>query len=149
MSAVTSGGISIGMTLMYFPVAALGFMGISVQSLTILAVLMLLDYITGIAKVIVIDAKTLKSYKAIAGIIAKCAVLLIPIVIALCAKQMNIDAKNYIDATITALVLAEGYSIIGNIRSIYLRKEVEEIDGISFILKKISKVFEDILKVEK
>ena len=135
------------MNLMYIPlIAACTYLNLSWESMTLLGILLGIDYITGISKVYVINRKNLKSYKAIAGIITKVSILLIPVVLSIAAKQIGYDMVIFTDTIISMLVLAETYSIIGNIRSIHQKKEVEEVDAISIVLKKINIVVEALLK---
>lgn len=145
-TAATKGG-SMLMNTLYVPfLACCVYLQLSWESMTLLGILLIIDYFTGIAKVYVIDKKDLKSYKAIAGVIAKSSILLIPLVLSIAAKQVGYDMGLFTDSIISMLILAETFSIIGNIRSIHTRKKVEEIDAISFVLNKISTVFEALLK---
>ena len=85
---------SMFMNFLYIPVIAMcAYLNLSWESLTLLAILLIIDFITGISKVYVINRKHLKSYRAIAGIIAKVSVLLIPIVLAIVAKHAQYDIK--------------------------------------------------------
>jgi len=145
-TAATKGG-SIIMNTLYVPlIVCCAYLNLSWESLTLLALLLTIDLVTGIAKVYVIDRTELKSYRAIAGVIAKVSILLIPIVLSIVAKQANYDMKFFTDTIITMLMLAETFSIIGNIRSIHQRKRVEEIDAISFVLNRISDIIVQLLK---
>lgn len=140
-------GGNIFMNLAYLPVlACCSYLGVSWESLTLLAALLFIDYTTGVAKVYVINRSELKSYKAIAGILAKSSILLLPIVFSIVAKQANIDISSFVDTIITMLVMAETFSIVGNIRSIHARKEVAEVDAVSIVLKKISNMWTVLLK---
>lgn len=145
IATTTTGAIF--MNMLYLPIIGLFiYLELSWESMTILAALLVIDYITGVAKVYVIDKNQLKSYKAIAGIISKVSILLIPIVLSIAAKQIGYDMKVFTDSVITMLVLSETYSIIGNIRSIQLKKRVEEIDAVSLVLGKITRLIETLLK---
>ncbi len=145
-TAATKGG-SVLMNIAYVPfIACCVYLQLSWESMTFLAILLLIDFITGIAKVYIINKKELKSYRAIAGIISKTSILLIPLVLSIAAKQVGYDMRLFTDAIISMLILAETFSIIGNIRSIHTGKRVEEIDAISFVLTKVSKVVEALLK---
>lgn len=146
---VTTTAKTNSMIMSAFYIPLLGFssyFNFSWQTLAPLSTLLLIDYITGIVKVIVIDRENLKSYKAIAGILSKAMVILIPIIFFIAAKQVKYDLSTMVDTVITMLVMAEVYSIVGNIRSIIARKKVDEIDAVSFILKKISIMIENFLK---
>lgn len=145
--ALSSKTASILISLMYIPfVTACNYFNISSESLGILAILLVIDYMTGIAKTYVINKEDIRSYRAIAGIIAKVSVLLVPITLAVAAKQINYDLSAFVDTVISMLVLAEVYSIIGNIRSIQSGKPVYEIDAVSFVLGKVSNMIEELLR---
>jgi len=151
MSATITGGTLIFnkyfMSILYIPVMAFfAYFDMSWESLSILALLLTIDYFTGIAKVYMIDKREIKSYRAIAGVISKVSVLTVPIVLYIASKKVGFDLHSYVDAIITMLVLAETYSIIGNVRSIQLRENIQEIDAVSFVLKKITRVIENILE---
>ena len=147
MSIIGSTGGSTLMNIIYIPLIAMcAYLDLRWESLTLLAILLIIDFVTGVTKVFVIDRKHLKSYRAIAGILAKVSILLIPIVLAIVAKQAQYDMAFFTNTVITMLMLAESFSIIGNIRSIVSRKEVEEIDAMSFVLSKISNMLITLLK---
>lgn len=138
---------SVIMNVAYIPFVTLcSYFNISWESLGILALLLAIDYVTGIAKAYVINKHDIKSYRAIAGIIAKVSVLIVPISLSIAAKQLNYDFKIFVDTIISMLVLAEVYSIIGNVRAIQTGKETEEIDAVSFVLGKVSTMIESLLK---
>ena len=140
-------GHNIMMSAVYVPLVGFSsFYNFSWHTLTPLATLLVIDFLTGLIKAYVLDKSELKSYKAISGVIAKSMIILIPIVFLVIGKQVDYDLTGMVDAIITMLVLAESYSIIANIRSIITRKKVEEIDAISFVLKKISSIIENLLK---
>lgn len=144
---ISSKSISMLMSLAYIPFISLcNYFSISAESLLILALLLGIDYITGISKTYVINKDDIRSYRAVSGIIAKASVLLVPITLAVAAKQVNYDLTYFIDTIISMLVLAEVYSIIGNIRSIQTGKTVHEIDAVSFVLNKISNLIEELLR---
>lgn len=145
--ALSSKAASIIMSLLYIPfVTACNYFDISSESLGILAILLVIDYMTGIAKTYVINKADIRSYRAIAGILAKISVLLVPITLAVAAKQINYDLTAFVDTVISMLVLAEVYSIIGNIRVIQTGKPVQEIDAVSFVLAKISNIILELLR---
>lgn len=145
--ALSSKAVSIIMSLMYIPfVTACNYFNISSESLGILAILLVIDYVTGVAKTYVINKEDIRSYRAIAGIIAKVSVLLVPITLAVAGKQINYDLSAFVDTVISMLVLAEVYSIIGNIRVIQTGKHVYEIDAVSFVLAKISNIIVELLR---
>lgn len=132
---------------MYIPfVGVCNYFNLSSESLGLLSLLLLIDYFTGIAKTYVICKDEIRSYRAIAGIIAKISLLVIPVTLAIAGKQLGYNLNIIVESTINMLVLAETYSIIGNIRSIQARKNVQEIDAVSFVLSKLSRAIEGLLR---
>jgi phage-related holin len=115
------------------------FLGISPVQFTILAVLMFLDFITGIAKAYRLDRNSVTSSEMRVGIISKLLYLLVPLVIALTLHGVNMPEFGYwiISFSINALVLAEGYSVLANIYTFKTKKVIEEIDAISYVLRLI------------
>lgn len=146
-STISSKTASILMSVAYIPfIGSCNYFNISSESLGILVILLVIDYITGVAKTYVINKEDIRSYRAIAGIIAKVSVLLVPIILAVAAKQIGYDMSTFVDTVISMLVLAECYSIIGNVRVIQTGKVVYEIDAVSFVLGKVSAFIETLLK---
>ena len=146
MTTIETPGTNTLMNIAYIPViVCCSYLGISWESMALLAVLLWLDYLTGIAKVYVLDKNSFRSHRAIAGIIAKVTLLLVPIVFAVLAKQIGYDIKVFTDGIISMLMLAEAFSVIGNIRSIHAGEEVPEIDIMSVVLGKISAAIEALL----
>ena len=110
---------SMAMNTLYIPVVGVfTYLNLSWESLTLLACLLAMDFITGIGKAYVIDRTKIKSNIALVGIIAKSSILLIPIAFSIAGKQVGYDLSTYTNAIVTMLCLAELYSVIGNIRSI-------------------------------
>ena len=138
---------SIVMTAAYIPFISLcNYFNISWESLGTLSLLLFIDYVTGISKTYVIDKRAIKSYRATAGIISKVSVLLVPISLSIASRHLGYDMLPFVNTVISMLVLAELYSIIGNVRAIQTGKETEEIDAVSFVLGKINSIVETLLK---
>lgn len=131
---------------LYLPFVALSnYLDFNWELFAPLAMLLFLDYLTGWIKVWIVDPENLKSHRAIAGIITKAVVLVIPVAFLIAGKQIEmLTTVGY--SIIAMLVLAELYSIIGNIRSIVERKEVPEVDALRFVLRKIASIIEKFLK---
>ena len=112
------------------------YLGINVEALSLFALLLVIDYITGIAK-----AKRLKenitSNKMKYGIVSKLLLLIIPLVLAICSKAMSIDISSLMFVAINMLVLSEGYSILGNIYAFRTAKELPEIEVVAILGKRI------------
>ena len=114
----------------------LAYLEISQEPFTLFAILLIIDYITGIWK-----AKTLEhsitSNKMKYGLISKLSLIIVPIVIAIGAKATGGDSHYILLAGMWILVLSEVYSIIGNIYSTRTKQEFPEYDALATIGKYI------------
>ena len=114
----------------------LAYLEISQEPFTLFAILLMLDYITGLMK-----AKTLNisitSNKMKYGILSKLSLLIIPIVIAIGAKAVGADSHYVLLSGMYILIMSEVYSIIGNIYSTRTKEELPEYDAVAMIGKKI------------
>lgn len=120
------------------------YLCIDKEKFTILAVLMALDLLAGGYK-----AWKFNRFSMIAmrnGLLSKVFFLLIPIVIALMAKGLDLDVKWIIFQVVAMLIVADGYSVIANIYSASTLREVAEIDIVSAMLQFIRKAFEIVVK---
>lgn len=128
----------------YVPMLLLGLSG---QSVLILAVFMLIDTFLGATRVgIVHGSQHVKSYKATVGLISKLFVLTVPLLTVWAGEGVGIDLHILATGTINVLILAQFYSILSNIYSIHLRKDVEEFDAVSFILRRVQGIIEKMIK---
>lgn len=114
----------------------LAYLDIAQEPFTLFSILLILDYITGIAK-----AKTLghsiTSNKMKYGLISKLSLLLIPVVIAIGVKAVGGDSHYVLLSGMYILIFSEVYSIIGNIYSTRTREEFPEYDALAMIGKQI------------
>ena len=123
------------------------FLGVSLDNFSILAVFMLVDTVLGITRVgIVHGGRAIKSYRLVSGLVSKMSILLIPLVIAHTGKGIGLDLTGVATSALSVLILSHAYSILGNIHSIYLKRDVYEFDAISWVLTRIQLVIERILK---
>lgn len=114
----------------------LSYLEISQEPFTLFAILLIIDYLTGVMKAKVLGI-TITSNKMKYGIISKLSLLLIPITIAIGAKAVGADSHHILLAGMYILIFSEVYSIIGNIYSIRTKEELPEYDAVSVIGKKI------------
>lgn len=122
-------------------------LGLSLESYTILAVLMLLDTIFGVIRTgVVHGGRSIKSYKLAAGIISKLSIILIPVLLAWAGRGAGINLITLAQGTLGVLILAETYSILSNIYSIRVRKDIHEYDAVSAILLWVRSLIESIIK---
>ena len=112
------------------------YLDLNVEAMAILAVLVVLDYFTGIVKSYSLNI-AITSRKMNRGVLSKISLLVIPIVISLGAKATTVDAHILVNTAINLLILSEIYSIIGNIYAARSGEELPEMDAVAMIGKTI------------
>lgn len=123
------------------------FLALPAQGYSVLAAFMVLDTVLGVVRVAVVHgAKEIKSYRLVSGLMAKLSIILVPLVIAHTGKGIGLDLHMIALWALNLLILSHAYSILGNIHSIYLRKDVYEFDAISWVLTKIQMFIEKLIK---
>ena len=127
------------LNLFYIPAIALfEYLQLDHEKLSILAVLMGIDILCGVVKARS-QEKPITSQRLMIGFGSKLLILLIPFVIALLARGVEFDINWFVKLCITVFIIAEVYSILGNIYTVRSGKEVEQIDTISYLLKIVEK----------
>ncbi|WP_291152189.1 phage holin family protein [Flavobacterium sp. UBA7680] len=102
----------------------------------VLFYLMIMDTFLGVIKTIVLNNHF--SFKKLAvGFVSKLAVLLVPTALALMSIGLNYNFKWFVTAVMDLLIVSDGISIISNIIAIKTKKEVENFDAMTLILKSI------------
>lgn len=124
----------------------LSYTDIRPESFWILWFFLVMDTITWVTKVIAIWWKP-TNRRFILGVISKLLLLMVPLMLSLLAKVTVPDREiqKMLGMAMGLLCLAEFYSIIQNIVSIRLRKEVEEYDAITKVFVYILKYIRSIL----
>ena len=117
----------------------LTYLGLNGESFFLFSVLLVIDYITGVAKAYRLG-HCITSNKMKYGVLSKLSLLLIPVVLAIGAKAVGADFKTVLMVGINILVLSEIYSIIGNIYSIRTKDELPEYDVVAMLGKRIRNV---------
>ncbi len=126
-------------TLGYFvSVFTFDYLNIPQEQLSILGGLMVLDTITGIAKVYKVDPRSITSHALGAGVLKKFVTVLIVYVLAMIGKGIGIPPEHFVEWGLSILIMAEWYSAIQNIYAVRTWKVLPEYDVISIILKKLS-----------
>lgn len=121
-------------------------LGMNFESFVVLAVLMLLDTITGVIKTGRVSGwRAVNSHRLTFGIISKCLVILVPLILVWVGRQIGIDLLALANGVMAVLILAEAYSIIANIVAVRTGNEVKEFDAISLILGKVNQFLEAML----
>ena len=137
---------STALNLFLLPLASLvQFLEIDAKKLSILVVLMCIDMLTGTFKAYR-TKENITSRRWIAGFLSKLVVLLVPFTIALMAKGVNFDVKWFIGFSLSIMVIAEAYSILGNIYTFKTGEAVAEIDAVSAIIKVLRNFIENMIE---
>ncbi len=125
------------------------FLGMSMHSFSILFAFIVLDMITGIWRVYVLQGgEAIKSRHAINGLVSKMLFIVIPLIIAYMGKGMGVDLTALATGCLGLLIASTGYSVIGNIYTIRTGSAVVEFDAVRFILVRIRDLL-DKLTVDK
>lgn len=137
---------STALNLFLLPLASLvQFLEIDSKKLSILVVLMCIDMLTGTFKAYR-TKENITSRRWIAGFLSKLVVLLVPFTIALMAKGVDFDVKWFIGFSLSIMVIAEAYSILGNIYTFKTGEAVAEIDAVSAIIKVLRNFLENMIE---
>ena len=135
--------------LFYIPcVPILLYLNLPIEPMVVLAVLLLIDYTTGVLKVFILKG-SLRSYRAIAGLLTKGSILLLVLALAFMAKGINLDFQLYLKIFISVLIISETYSIFGNVYSCLTKEEIEEFDAVAIVIKKVRKGIEKMLLINR
>lgn len=127
-------------------IAGAQFLGLMPTTVIVLIALILSDMVTGVLKAGSLHGgSAIKSSIFERGLMAKMLILAIPVNIALAGKGIGMDLSSIAQGTITALVLSELYSILGNVYAIHTGVENKvEFDAVAYVigqLKKLLKAF--------
>jgi len=127
-----------------FVYGAFVFLDIDMDIVQILAILMCIDTVLGVIKTITLGNK-FSFKKLLFGLLSKAAVLIVPMVLALTAKALSFDFSWFVNAVLNILVVAEAFSSITNVISIKEKKEMENQDFITILLKKVRNGLKNIM----
>ncbi len=129
----------------YIPAFIIG-LGINPEAVSILAAFMLIDIVLGVAHSAALHGgRSIRSRTLIHGIVSKFLVLMIPAILVYTGKGVGMNFVPLITATISVLILAEAYSMLGHIQSIRSGEDVIEFDAVSLVLKSIRNFIEKLL----
>lgn len=124
------------------------YLGIPGEPIAILAILMLLDMMSGIGRAYVLK-NPITSSKISAGFASKGLFLAIPISVALAAKAIGTDFYWFVAVVIHAMILSELYSFISNVYAIKTGEKLPEFDVIKIIGNRIKQMVEALLSQTK
>ncbi|MFC6247115.1 phage holin family protein [Flavobacterium psychroterrae] len=112
------------------------YLEMDIEIVKVLFYLMVMDTFLGIIKTIILNNPF--SFKKLAlGFVSKLAVLLIPTALALMSIGLNYNFKWFVTIVMDLLIVSDGISIISNIIAIKTKKEVENFDAMTLILKSV------------
>lgn len=110
------------------------YLGLAPISIVVLITFIILDIIAGILKSSLLHGpQSIKSSILERGIVAKCLIIGIPLNIALAGKGISVDFSWFAQGTVTLLILAELYSIMGNFYAIRTGTERVEFDAVAYV----------------
>jgi toxin secretion/phage lysis holin len=116
--------------------SSLNYIGVKNDIVGLLAALIVIDYITGIWKAWKFNVK-ITSKRSSRGILEKTILLIIPLLIGAVSKILGYSVTTLVQPVFAMICLSELYSIIGNLTCIYSGENKEEIDAVTYVLKKI------------
>lgn len=121
------------------------YTGISGELVAVLTTLIVLDIMTALIREYAVGNR-IKSRTFWIGVSAKMLLIIVPFIVILVGKGAGIDLLPMGRITLSIFIVAEGYSIIGNI--IQIRKKdvtIDEQDAITSVIKGVEKTFKKIL----
>ena len=136
----------------------LEYFSISCEALSILSILLILDFVMGIADAYIKDKSQVTSAKMWKWLVKKITRRMLPFIVVWIFRGAWIeDMSTIVSMIISMLIVTEWYSIIGHIYSINTWKEILEIDAFEMILNFLLKLLkgklpdkeEDLEKKEK
>lgn len=126
------GGITLWGILEYF--------GMSQETLIILTVMLILDWIFWIVDAYI--QETLESKLMITGLVKKLTRWCIPFIVIAVIRGAGFENIELISTTILSiLIVAEWYSVIGHIYSINYKEKLPELDALKLLLQRLGKLF--------
>ena len=123
----------------------LTYLQIDAEIVKVLFYLMGIDTFLGIVKTIVLG-RVFSFRKLALGIISELAVLSIPTALALMSIGLNYNFKWFVTIVMDLLIVSDGISIMSNIIAIKTKKEMENFDALTLILKSIRSRLIQLLK---
>lgn len=115
------------------------YLGLSIDAVTALSWLMIIDTLLGLIKAIRIGQKI--SIKILLwGFVTKLLIILIPMIVATIAKGLNKDFNWALDFVIKILVINEGISNLTNIISIRTKRNIQNLDIVTLLVRYIRKL---------
>ena len=119
----------------------LEYFSISCEALSILSILLILDFVMGIVDAYIKDKSQVTSAKMWKWLVKKVTRRMLPFIVVWIFRGAWIeDMSTIVSMIISMLIVTEWYSIIGHIYSINTWKEILEIDAFEMILNFLLKL---------
>lgn len=124
-----------------------GAVGLSTEAFAIFGALIVIDTLTGIIRAIKVHGgRSVTSMKLTSGVISKLLIISVPLIIAWAGRGAGLPMTAVAQGALSMLILAEAYSILGNIHAIRTGKNLKEFDAVTWILDRVRTTIETYLK---
>lgn len=128
---------------------ALEYFWMSSETIIIMTVLLILDFIAGISEVYIKDRKNLSSTKAWQWLAKKTTRRLLPFIIIIVLRWAWLEDVNYLASAVCwIIIVSEGYSILSHIYALNQPwdEHLPEIDALSALIKWVSNFFKKMIE---
>lgn len=127
-------------------IATVEWLGFDPFAITVFTILMTIDVITGIIRTCVNEGcRSVKSSIGIHGVLSKLLLLVALFSMAITGKAVGFDMRTLAAGAVNILIIAELYSILGNIHSARSGTKKVEFDAVSFLLAKVKEMLRKVL----
>lgn len=131
----------------YFFAFLVGAVGLSTEAFAIFGVLIVADTFTGVIRSVRIrGGQSFTSLQLTSGVVSKGLVISVPLIVAWAGRGAGLNLTLLAEGILSMLILAEAYSVLGNIHAIRMGKDIKEFDAIAWILGKVRDQMESYLK---
>jgi len=121
------------------------FLSIDIDTAKTLSLLMIIDTVLGVSKTLRIKKITFDFKELLWGIVSKCTVILIPILLAVTALGLGFDFTLLVNVVFKILIVNETISALTNILSIKKRKNIKNTDYVSLLIYKLKNFLKNII----
>lgn len=122
-------------------------LGFEPGALGIYATLMITDVITGVTKsYVLLGGQSVTSKLAKDGVLKKILALVGLFSVGLAGQGVGFNMSNFVQGAVTVFILAECYSILGNIHSARTGNVKVEFDAVAWLLGKIGELLNKVTK---
>lgn len=150
MEEISTGGTIASVAGGFWLAAILEYFWISWEVLTILSVLLALDYIFGVLDAYLLDRTSVTSTKMWRGLAKKLTRWMLPMIVIIILKGVWAEDIQLASTVIfSILIVTEGYSIIWHFYSINTGQKVPEIDAMKLLFEFISNLLKDKLPTKE